>query len=291
MKAGPPPPRLTPIAKATLAPNPQGSRSAGPGVVQWGQANGCTFRFDPQTTPRRSGAAPAPPSPRRALPPPAKRTASARRSGAGRPQVSLADEAGFDDFDDDDDDDNASISSTGPSRSAGSRGQGAPDGRGNDDEPGGRGGETGGHSQGDRASSGMTFAPAASAGQTASGFGPDWPTSPMLLALASDGSTRPLRQRALAAVGVAAPTLRSAGALGHVRTALIEAVASGALVPKVDAGSPDQNCLLPLLLLRSLRPMPPSLHAQAGIRAAAMLSMAARSRGTRPGLPASGSTP
>jgi hypothetical protein len=326
MTTRPPPVALTSVAKASgqaaLAPSVRnGSGNAAPALnrtaVQWGQANGCSFRFDPQATPRRSGAAPAPLSSRRASPP-AKRAAAARgarRSGGGGAARSLGEEAGFDAADDDDDD--HAVDGAGSSQGAGSQGQGEPGGGHGGADPGGRGQQGGkGHADGGSGGrhpgsndandgvgsdplpmwpgSAVPFDTGFTANPAASISDHDLGAMPMLQALSGADASRSLRQRALAAMATPATPMRSAGALAHVRAALIEAVAAGVLVPKAEAGSPDQNCLLPLLLLRSLRPMPASLQAHAGVRAAAMLSMAARSRGARPGLlglPGSGSTP
>ncbi len=291
MTTRPIPVRLSPVAKTTLTPDPrQGAGNAAlagrQGEVHWGQANGCVFRFDPQAAPRRSGAQVAQPATRRALPLPAKRAATARaarRSSGGRgAAVSLADEAGFDyDYDyDEDDEGDAAISGAGPAQGGRSQSQGGQDEQGDHDRNSRNDGNEG-HGQRGNASDNTSFATAPPAGQAASTTGHDRSAWPMLLALASADASRSLRQRALAAIDTASPTLRAAEALGQVRAALIEAVACGALVPRVDAKSPDQNCLLPLLLLRATRPMPHALRAQAGARAAAMLSMAQRIPGAR----------
>ena len=302
----PPPP--TPVARATLGPNAytrtgSPAPAARPGEVQWGQANGCIFRFDPQATPRRTGAALVPTSSRRVLPLPPRKASGARaadRSGrAGRGAMALGDTADFDaDFDADDDADDTSITAAGSAEGAGSQGGGE---QGGQHERAGHGASGGGDSDssgdsnrdsngdnnasnwatdltGASANAGAWFQPEAAAGPAALAFDGDRSVSPMWLVLTSTASSLPLRLRALAAMGAAEPTLRPGEALGHVRAALIEAVNSGAFVPKVDPASPDQNCLLPLLLLRAWRPMPSALRAQAGARAAAMLSMAERVR-------------
>jgi hypothetical protein len=297
----PPPP--TPVARATLGPNAHtgtGSPApaARPGEVHWGQANGCIFRFDPQATPRRTGAALVPTSSRRVLPLPPRKAAAARAAGssgrAGRVAMALGDAADFDADDDVNDADDTSIAAAGSAEGAGSQGGGEQGGQGERAGQGASGGGDGnsnGDSNGDNngsdwatdltepsASAGAWFQPESAAGPAASAFDGDRSVSPMWLVLTSAASSLPLRQRALAAMGAAEPTLRCGEALGHVRAALIEAVNSGAFVPKVDPASPDQNCLLPLLLLRAWRPMPSALRAQAGARAAAMLSMAERVR-------------
>lgn len=298
----PPPP--TPVARATLGPNAHtgtGSPApaARPGEVHWGQANGCIFRFDPQATPRRTGAALVPTSSRRVLALPPRKASGARAAGgsgrAGRVAMALGDTADFDaDFDADDDADDTLITVAGSAGGAGSQGG---DEQGGQHERAGHGASGGGDSDssgdsnrdsngsdwatdltGASANAGAWFQPEAAPGPAASAFDGERSVSPMWLVLTSTASSLPLRLRALAAMGAAEPTLRPGEALGHVRAALIEAVNSGAFVPKVDPASPDQNCLLPLLLLRAWRPMPSALRAQAGARAAAMLSMAERVR-------------
>ena len=287
----------TPVARVTLGPNAPHQSGGGaapaarPGEVHWGQANACVFRFDPQATPRRTGAALVPTSSRRVLPLPPRKAAAARAAGrsgrAGRVAMALGDAA---DFDADDDVDDTSIAAAGSAEGAGSQGGGEQGGQGERAGQGASGGGDG-NSNGDNngsdwatdltkasASAGAWFQPESAAGPAASAFDGDRSVSPMWLALTSTASSLPLRQRALAAMGAAEPTLRCGEALGHVRAALIEAVNSGAFVPKVDPASPDQNCLLPLLLLRASRPMPSAARAQAGARAAAMLSMTERLR-------------
>ncbi len=279
----------TPVARVTLGPNAQqggcvAAPAARPGEVQWGQANGCVFRFDPQAAPQHIGVGLAPPAARRILPLPHRNAVAvraARRSGrSSRVAMAVGDEADFD-TDVDDNADDASIEAAGSAQGAGSRSggdQGGHDGQGASGGGGGDGGGAGPDSAKASASTGAWLPPEMAEGPTASAFGKNRSVSPMWLALTSNESSLPLRQRALAAMGAAEPTLRCGEALSHVRAALIEAVNSGAFVPKVDPASPDQNCLLPLLLLRASRPMRSAQHAQAGARAAAMLSMAERLR-------------
>jgi hypothetical protein len=278
---------LNSVAKIALAP--QTAHSTGNGVpdafqdtVHWGQSNGCTFRFDPQALPQRSSVAPVPPASRRALPlsvRPAAAARTANRTG-GRPAiaVSLAGEAGLEyDYDHKDEADDMSICKAGPSRGANSQDKGAQD---KQDRQSGQ--DTHGRSgQGDTAYNSATSEFVAWTGQTTLSLDCDPGASPMLLAWASNGATRSLRERVLAATSLAAPTMGATGLLIHVRAVLIEAVDSGALMPKTKDNSPDQNCLLPLLLLRSLRPMPAGLRVQACARASAMLSMTERTRSTR----------
>ena len=270
----PPPP--TPVARATLGPNAytrtgSPAPAARPGEVQWGQANGCIFRFDPQATPRRTGAALVPTSSRRVLPLPPRKASGARAAGgsgrAGRVAMALGDTA---DFDADDDADDTSITAAGSAQGAGSQGGGE---QGGQHERAGHGASGGGDSDssgdsnrdsngdnnasnwatdltGASANAGAWFQPEAAPGPAALAFDGGRSVSPMWLVLTSTASSLPLRLRALAAMGAAEPTLRPGEALGHVRAALIEAVNSGAFVPKLDPASPNQNCLLPLLLLR-----------------------------------------
>lgn len=275
---------LVSVAKVTQALT-SGSGAGGnapnalPGAMQWGQANSCTFRFDPQALPRRTVAAGVLPTSRRGPLLSARQAGDARsanRSGGGRSAVlSLAADAGFD-YDYDDESFDASVAGTSSSRGADSQGQA---------EQNDRDAQEGGHGHGNSAHKTALFEFAPSAPlevRTASSFEND--SSPLqgLLqfasALTSDGSSRSLRQRALAVPGMftSVPTKCLTNVLGLVRAALVEAVDSGALVPKAEASSPDQNCLLPLLLLRALRPMPPAPRAQAYARAVAIVSMGGR---------------
>lgn len=274
---------------ATLINAGNGAGGAAPGIphssVQWGQANGCTFRFDTQALPRRSSAASVPPGARRGVLLSARQAAAARRGGGRVGITSLAAEFGLD-YDYDDVADDASISGTSPAQSASYQGHGAHEGQARQDDHDTH--EE--HGQGNNAGRPATFefAPSASLkGQTNSSFNGNPSVFPTLLELAltltSDTSLLSLRQRALATSSTAAavPVLESVGMLGHVRTALVDAVNAGTLVPRAEPGSPDQNCLLPLLLLRALRPMSPALRAQASARSSAMLSMSRRMCATR----------
>lgn len=275
---------LVSVAKVTQAFT-SGSGAGGtapnvlPGAMQWGQANSCTFRFDPQALPRRTVAAGVLPTSRRGSLLSARQAGDARsanRHGGGRSAVlSLAADAGFD-YDYDDESCDASVAGTSSSRGADSQGQAEQNDRDAQERE---------HGQGNSAHKAAIFGFTPSAPlkiRTASSFENDSTPLQGLLqfasALTSDGSSRSLRQRALAVPGMfaAVPTKCLTNVLGLVRAALIEAVDSGALVPKAEANSPDQNCLLPLLLLRALRPMPPAPRAQAYARAVAMVSMRGR---------------
>jgi hypothetical protein len=293
--------RLACVAKAaaqtTPAPNAHGApgstaTAARHGDVQWGQANGCCFRFDPQADPRRSNAAPSQPTPRRLQPLPVRRATEARAArSAGRARqakTSLGPETGFDanidrdrDPDADADDESASITAASSAQGAHSQDQGAQDGQDEQSDGDGRHPDTNGYPSSTTARPDWPVGAAPSTGRVASIFDNDSSASPMLRALAAGPSSLSLRQRVLAAMAAPAKTQRCAKALGHVRAALIEAVDAGVLVPKLDANSPDQNCLIPLLLLRALRPMPPTMRAQTGARVAAMLSMAGRACNAR----------
>ena len=268
--------------------------AAGDGSVQWGNANGTTFRFDPQQAHSRPGLPPSFLPARRAAPTPAKRasTGSSLRGASGRSKAAAV--GGFESLahsDDEVDDDDAADARVGmtASGSAGT-GSGNPDGSGAQDE---RGGGSGGHSDGhsgghsghagpgdervavDNARFGNAQRPPAGTGSTLENE-LDMPS--LLQQLGSDDASVSLRQRVLAAVLAPAKPQPASDSLRCVRAALIDAVNARVLIPKVDPKSPDQNCLIPLLLLRALRQMPPSMRAMAQIRAAAMLSMARRVR-------------
>lgn len=248
--------------------------------VQWGQANGVTFCFDTQALPRRSSAATVPTGARRGALLSA-RLAGATRPGGGRVGItSLAAELGLD-YDYDDVADEVSISGSSPTQGASYQGHGAHEGQARQDDHDTPEGQGQGSNSGQPAT--FKFSPSASLrGQTNPSFNGDPSVFPMLrelaVTLASDTSFLSLRQRALAMSSTAAavPVMGLVGMLGHVRTALVDAVNSGALMPRAEPSPPDQNCLLPLLLLRALRPMPPALRAQANARAHAMLSMSRR---------------
>jgi hypothetical protein len=260
-------------------------------AVQWGEANGCTFRFDPQALPRHPSKTTTTLASRRSLLLQARQAAAAR--AANRPRggrsnaTTLAAEAGFDyDYEDENEIDNASISSASPHQGGSTRGQAAQGEQAQQNDQG----TDGGDEQKNSARKAAAFESVSSAplkDRTLPLFNSDPNTSPMLLALAieltSDKSSRPLRQRALTTISAitTVPAVSSTNALGHVRAALIDAVNSGAIVPRVNVNSPDQNCLLPILLLRALRPMPAALRKQAASSASAMLSMTERSRATR----------
>ena len=278
------------IGPATNAGNSAGGTAVGTphSSVKWGEANGCTFRFDTQASPRRSGAAPVPPGSRRGALLSGKQPAvrPAYRTGGGRAgALSLAAELGMD-YDDEDVADDASISGTSPTQGASYHGHSAHEGQAGQDDHDPH--EERGQSSSSSQPATFEFAPSASLkGQKNSSFDGDPSIGAKLmeltLNLVSDTSSQSLRQRAHAMSSTAAdmPIMGSIGVLGHIRTALVDAVNSGTLVPRAEPGSPDQNCLLPLLLLRALRPMPPALRAQANARAGAMLSMSRRMCVTR----------
>lgn len=275
--------------------NAQPARAlAGDGGVQWGNANGTTFRFDPQHTHSRPGLPAASLPARRAAPTPAKRaaTGSSPRGASGRSKAAAVGGfeslAGNDDEVDDDDAADARVGMT-ASGSAGT-GSGNPDRSGAQDERGGHSdGHSGGHSGHagpgdervavDNARFGNAQRPPAGTGSAPENE-LDMPS--LLRRLGSDDASVSLRQRVLAAVLAPAKPQPACDSLSCVRAALIDAVNAGVLIPKVDPKSPDQNCLIPLVLLRALRQMPPSMRAMAQVRAAAMLSMARRVRSAGP---------
>lgn len=280
--------------------NAQPARAlAGDGGVQWGNANGTTFRFDPHHTHSRPGLPPASLLARRAAPTPAKRAAPGGpprvASGRGRAAAVSGFESAHrfsDEIDayDADDAADARVSMT-ASGSAGT-GSGNQERSGAQDERGGGGGG-GGHSDGhsgahsghagpgdervavDNARAGNAHRPPAGTASTPENE-LDMPS--LLRRLGSDDASVSLRQRVLAAVLAPAKPQPACDSLSCVRAALIDAVNAGVLIPKVDPKSPDQNCLIPLVLLRALRQMPPSMRAMAQVRAAAMLSMSRRLR-------------
>jgi hypothetical protein len=288
---------LASVAKAatqgTNAPNARSDTgntraSSRQGEVQWGQANGSMYRFDPKADPRRTGASLSQPASRRLQALPGKRAGGASASGrsgrAGRSgrgaTLSLGSESDFGD-DDDDDDEGASIAGAGTAQGAGSQGQGGQDTQGQAGDGHSEQGNESHDTAGAGASASASDAFGFSGSGPAAGFGNDFNAAQMMRALASDDSSASLRERVLAAVPAPATTLRCAEALGKVRAALIEAVNAGELVPKVNPNSPDQNCLIPLVLLRASRPLPPAMRAMAEVRAAAMLSISARLRSAR----------
>ena len=264
--------------------------AAGDGSVQWGNANGTTFRFDPHHAPSRPGLPLACLPARRAASAPVKRATSGSPSqgarGRGRTAVVSGFESSNQDSDEVDDDDAAESGVSMMAGASAGTGSGSQDRGAQDDRGGGGGGGSGQSGPGNERITAVADAQPGSAQRQPAGMGSALETEldmPSLLQRLGSGDTSvSLRQRVLAAVLAPASPQPACESLRSVRAALVDAVNARVLIPTVDPRSPDQNCLIPLLLLRALRQMPPSMRAAAQVRAAAMLSMARRVRSASP---------